>query len=612
MVRFVLFTGLLMPFLLYRTKRMPLIVLVVMIASQILSFYSLLKTTGGAPLYRDDHPSFMFRLWEFAKTFPMITVYNPYWNGGVVNFVGTTSGIGSVAMLLLPLWRLVPTASVYTFSIGLVYTIVVPVLAVVSMRITGAVRTAGYCAGILALGVSRHFFLWMLHYGTIGAVFSSCFILPVSACVFRVVRLGKREKWLAAALVVSTLFLLQWPPGAIMACAVAVSLLINLRHWSARKMAFLALCGLVVVVLWLRPFLTIALRGEALMDHVLETPGTDSSRLLSADFVRQGWAYSLAHLNEGHALLLFFGIGGLFAVPYRSIRQWHWPMLIFLALVTGWVGQLKPNLQLGRMAIPLFFSAIPPASIVTARLLSTRERRLAVVRSGLLSLLILSGLNVSRIYANRVPAGPYTILQPRTREFAEWFKSNTSEDARILFAGCCVHCYGRGHIAYLPCLAKREMMACDYYHFPPRTVEYNFPPRAFRESDSKLLEFFDLYNVTHVVTFHDDWKERFRGQSEKYEEIREFDDMDISIFRIRRNSTLFMRGKGTVRADFNNIRVNVENPNEDVVLKYNWSDSLRAPEPVDLYPWDAGDGIRLIGVCPNGKKEFTIRFKSWL
>ena len=46
-----------------------------------------LVATHGVPLYRDDHPSFIFRLWEFGRAFPRFVTYNPYWNAGVVDGV---------------------------------------------------------------------------------------------------------------------------------------------------------------------------------------------------------------------------------------------------------------------------------------------------------------------------------------------------------------------------------------------------------------------------------------------------------------------------------------------------------------------------------------------
>ena len=263
------------------------------------------------------------------------------------------------------------------------------------------------------------------------------------------------------------------------------------------------------------------------------------------------------------------------------------------------------------MAIPLFFVAVIPASLASARLLATRRAGLGVVRSGLLALLILGGWNVAKLYANNGPA-PFSVMPPRYQDFTKWLARNTPEGTRVLFAGRTVHYYGGGHIAYLPRLTGREMMADDYYAFPVGTIEYNYPPRPFRTSESRLLEFMKLYNVSHVVMYKDLWKAAFRRNPRNYEEIKHFDDLGVSIFRVKSPPGLFVKGSGRAAATFNRIRVTLEDAESDVVLRYNWADGLTAPPPVELYPWDAGDGIQFIGIRPHGRAEFSIRFRSVL
>jgi len=218
---------------------------------------------------------------------------------------------------------------------------------------------------------------------------------------------------------------------------------------------------------------------------------------------------------------------------------------------------------------------------------------------------------VARIYANK-GAAPYSTMPPRYNDFVEWLADNTPEGSRVLFAGRTVHYYGGGHIAYLPRLVGREMMADDYYAFPVGTIEYNYPPPAFRQPRERLLEFMNLYNVSHVVMYKDAGKRVFRSFPDAYSEIDEFDDLGVSIFRVATVPGLFAKGAGRATATFNRIQVALEDAAAEAVLRYNWSDELAAPPPVELFPWDAGDGIRFIGIRPNGCADFTIRFRSWL
>jgi hypothetical protein len=263
------------------------------------------------------------------------------------------------------------------------------------------------------------------------------------------------------------------------------------------------------------------------------------------------------------------------------------------------------------MAIPLFFAAVIPASLWSARLLQSGGTTAAPLRAALLALLALGGWNVSRLYASQGHA-PYAVEPAFVRELAGWVKQHTPPGARFLFAGKCVHYYGRGHIAYLPRYAEREMMACDYYAFPPGTVEYNYPPAFFRKPEDRLFPFMELYNVTHIVTYHDNWKEAFRRHPDQFEEAHAFSDGRAVAFRVLREPEQFLRGSGSARATFNRIDVRLDSPSQVAVLKYNWVDGLSVKAPVELFPFDTGVGIRLIGVRPNGRSEFSIRFRSWL
>lgn len=608
--RFVLLTAALTPLLIRPRRRLDRGLWVLLAAAQLACLIAFYRTTGGAALYKDDHPSFLFRLWEFSRTFPQYLNYNPWWNGGAVNAYCTSSGTGALGLPLLPLWRFFAIHKVYTTGLALVYILAMPWLAAASLRIMGANRSAAACAGLLTLGVSRHFFLWLLHYGTVCAPLVAFFTLPVAACLYRVIWLDRREKWLAAALVVSAGMLLQWPPGGLMAFPIVAGFLLSWRQWSWKKIRFLLVCGGLVLVLCSRLLLVILLKGGTVVSHVLE-PGSASSSLEPMVALTQGFDFLVAHLQEGHPLILFLGFAGLVSLSARSMRRWFWPMLLGFALLTGWGPQLKPKLELGRMAIPMMFLAVGPAAAACSRLLRGTDWRLAPARAALIVLLGLGGWNVSRIYANHSRA-PYRVMKDEIREFAARLREEVPEGGRVMFAGAMVHYFGRGHVAYLPVLTGREMMAVDYYHFPMSYVKYEYPPDGFNESPEAVLEFIRLYNVTHVVTFHDRWKAAFRGLEDQAEELEGYEAVRASVFRMRREPSLFIRGTGRVTADFSRIDVQVDAPEAEAVLGYNWAEGLSVPEPVELFPWEAGNGVRLIGIRPNGQTAFRIRYRSWL
>lgn len=617
MTQFLLLTAFITPFLLRGTRRSSvltgLIFLVAMIASATMFF----DVTAGKALYRDDHPSFLFRFYEFGQTFPQLVNYVPHWNAGVVDSVEVTSGILAPGLLFWPFLKWGATELVYTPMVAVIYILIVPLLAAFSIRIAGGGRTASWVAGILALGVSRHFFLWMLHFGTVGACFASAFILPFSACVFRVVRLGRRERWLGVALILSACGLFTWPPGALMAGSVALSALLHFRRWTWRKIVFLAVCGMIVVVIFIKPGLVLLYEGNDVFAHVLKQQVAGVAVAEEAYWTRarvfellvQGGQKLCSHVQEGNPLLIFLGLAGLLVLPYRSIRNWYAPVLLGLALLAGWGAVFKPNMQLGRMAIPLFFAAIMPCSLAIARILKSNEPRFAVFRAALLALLILSALTAARLYENRGNAR-YCVMGESMEKMTEWIRNSVPTDGRLMFSGSMVHAAGGGHVAPLPFLTGREMMACDYYHFPPKFVEYDYPPRQFRCTDDNLWTFIDLHNVTHVATRLEARKQYFRGMPDRFHE--EITIERITFFSVRRSSSLFLKGQGRVHADFNRIEAHWDDPASEVVLKYCWNDRLSVEPPVRIYPVDVADGIRFIGLEPNGAKDCVIRFRSRL
>ena len=613
LARVILITTLLAPLLAIRQRGPRLIVMLIFVASQVACFHALLTTTGGDALYRTDHPSFMFRLFEFTRTFPQLVNYNPYWNGGTEHFVGVTSGIAGPGLVAYPLLRFLPIHSVYTLTVALLFIVIIPWIAVGSIRAAGGDRTAGYVAGVLALGVSQHYFLWMLHYGTIGATFCGFMILPVSTLAFRAVVLGKRERWVGPALVAAAFCLLLWPPGAIMGTGVALAFLLHARHWTRRTWVFLLICGAAVLALYSQWIWVQLHEGNSVIQFVLTPRDASAPKMswLNTESLQRGATLLIAHIQEGHPLLIFFGLVGVLTVCRRTVRNWFVPILLVLALITGWGQIWKHNSQFARMSIPMFFVAIAPASLLASRLLRAVDMRLALPRALLIALLAVGGYNVSRIYGNQSKA-PYVTADDGIRLLTDYIREQVPEGARVAFAGRCVHAYGRGNVAYLPMLTGREMMADDYYGFPVGTIEYEYPPHRFRKDWDLLQHFFTCYNITHMVTYHDKWRDYFASHPDYFEEQLRFPShhLTVTVHALKRDATPLVKGKGRVKARFNHIAVDLDDPQDEIVVPYNWMEHLTSPEGVELFPYEADPEITLIGARPNGKTSFEIVYRN--
>lgn len=609
--RFLLFAALLIPLFMTGFRRVGILLGLILLGLQFEAFRHLMEQTAGDCLYRTDHPSFMFRLFEFSHTFPQLVNYNPHWNAGSLHYYSVTTGASGPGLLLMPFLKQFPVHEIYTPGVGALFIVLVPWMAVGSVRALGGNGAASAVAGLLALGVSQHVFLWMLHYGTIGAALTSAMILPVSALTFRAVRLDRTTPWVGAGIVLTSFFLLLWPPGAVMGLAVALAWLVNVRAWSRKKWVFLGVCGLIVALLYLKWLLVLMQEGRSVVQYVLQDGGDPASgRSFLAWATREnlvaGAIHLVDHFREAHPVLLFFGLVGTLCCAVGALRAWYLPIILFLLVLAGWGPFMKPEFQLSRMIIPALFVAVAPASVLVGRLLVQRDMRLAAVRAVLVALLGVGAYSVTLVYENRGNA-PYVTRGDQVNRLVEWIRSEVPEDTRVMFMGKTVHAYGRGQIAYLPVLAEREMMACDYYNFPPAAVEYEYPPGIFKKPAERFDAFVYAYNIGCAITYHQRWKDYCASRPDVFEVA--YEDDYITAYTILREPTPIHGASGTVRAEFNRLHVELDEAVEECMLPYNWVEGLRSGDGVVIYPREPADDITLIGVRPHGRTRFTLTFR---
>ena len=67
-----------------------------------------------------------------------------------------------------------------------------------------------------------------------------------------------------------------------------------------------------------------------------------------------------------------------------------------------------------------------------------------------------------------------------------------------------------------------------------------------------------------------------------------------------------------LRAEFNRILVEPAGSQEELVIRYNWDDSLYVEAPAEISPYPAWKDLRFIAVRPNGAERVEIRRKGLL
>lgn len=261
--------------------------------------------------------------------------------------------------------------------------------------------------------------------------------------------------------------------------------------------------------------------------------------------------------------------------------------------------------------LPLLFAAVVPAAFTLGRIFQSSGRWSALIRAGVAGVLIMCARSAGQFYGNKAEAS-YVTMNANLDASVEWIKNNVPEGSRMLFAGKVVHAFNRGHVAYLPILTGREMMACDYYHFPMQMVEYNYPPAAIRTVPAKLDAFLAAYGVSMVVTCqdHDNWISYLDSRRDKFERVDPGPGFGFSAYRVKGTGGCFLENSGQLRAGFNHIDVVLNDLEKRAVIGYNWSERFSAEGKAELFPVAICEGVTLVGIMAHGEKTVRIEFKG--
>lgn len=577
-----------------------------------LAVHHLYSATGFSMIYRVDSPAFAYRFWSFLHLFPHPGGYDPHWNAGMPVTALVASGIWSVGIWLLPFLAWIPAESLYTPFLAVFFLGLLPLLAWGSLAWTGAGRRACWIAALLALAPGQRYWVHLLHYGTAPALFAMCMAMPLAALGYRFLYLETRPRPATMILLLLCAFtLLAWPGSLVVAGPFLLVLVFHARRLFPGKWKWVLGGGLLLFLLLL-PLALVPLRHSDIAKFMdIAVPKT------WPEHFRDGWMLLGNNLRSTHPLIVVFGFIGSFFGPRRSARRFFAPLILLLVLISGWGEEVRKLLQTERLIIPAALVAIIPAAgwldhLIRRALASRSKCHLAGAarRTGAawaVAVLLLGGYQGAKTW-NGKGLVPFHAMPDATQELVSWLAAHVPEDGRVLFAGHAGHAYGGAKIAALPLFTGREMMAADFYGFSPKLVEYQYPPRPFRyDGPEVLFSFMELYNVTHIVTWHDDWKNVLHHTTNFYRPVHAIGRTEI--FETRRDSTLFLQGTGRVEATFDRLDLALAAPQDRVVVKYNWTPGWQAGGGVEIFPYDAGRGVTLMGVQPGTNLHITLRYR---
>lgn len=581
-----------------------------------------LRQTGGwaNPVYTDDHPSFCFRVAEFFQAFPHLENYVPHWNAGVVNSVLASSGTPAFALLGAPFF--LPFAAAphpgYNAALLSVFLLAVPALTYAGFRAAGFSRTVSAAATALSAASSRFLLLWLLRFGTAGSALAmSC--APAALLFLRAVTVRRsRSPWTWGGFLLSFVLLLQWLPLGILAALLALAAFSCARDWwSWRRFAALAACGGAAALLLL-PLLRASTGSEELMAYTSQAAAARATPAAVLAKLRPVLALPVAGL---HPLLAAMGLAGLPLLAGPRRKRWFAIPLAGLAAVSLLGPFYRANLQLERLLFPALGLLAAAAATWLAVLedppapeAGRRRAAWAAAWAAIAACLVAGSVSAARYWRGKTLQS-FEGMPPSVHELVEEARTRVGEGTRLLVAGKAVHSYGHGHIAYLPLPIGREMLACDYYGFPPGYVEMDYPPKRARTQPGGLHGFMVRHGASHVLTCRRNYIDFFATEPEHFREVARIAsewDFDYVLYEIAGAAGVVLSPgvEAKVESGFNRISVSFpgEVP-EEALLAYNWSDRFRAePETAEILPERLPTGETFLKVRPHGARKVRISY----
>lgn len=576
--------------------RIPVAPLLLVI-SMTLCFSLFFEASGGRILFSDDHSSFFYRLTQLKEHFPHIPFYNPLWNAGVEAREFFPSGILSVFLLFAPIIYLFPLEESYSFIVALLLFGVTPLSLYAASRTLRLNRTAACFTATLSLAPSLFWFRWALAYGTLGFITSAVLLPLILALGFSIARNPEKSGRMQLVVFAAVLTLgALWSPALLamlpLFCYWAYRLPVIIR---VRRVVITMILTGLVNALWLGIFLQAsqvhsfiqrddrAARGahEAITGEDIEESdppdSTEKARTSAGFALRTGsGGYSpglmIALLREQvetlNPLLLLMALPGIALLP-RNQRLTVTATALWLLSLGVLIAPLKPRLELDRMLVILGVLLTVPAGQALCRCLELIRHRRSLLGTALGG----AGLAAALL----TPVFAAAVLQGKSSE-RFWFASpavtdlsialrNSTGSGRGLFAGFTLHELSHGHVAPLPYLSGKPLIASRYQH--DRWEYTDVIPDSFRARGVQgVEEYLELHNVSVIVTHDTFWRKWFASKPKRFERITKIGR--FSLFRrLHSTRSYFMEGSGEVLEQRGNSII-LRMDSSEAIIKFNY------------------------------------------
>ena len=169
-----------------------------------------------------------------------------------------------------------------------------------------------------------------------------------------------------------------------------------------------------------------------------------------------------------------------------------------------------------------------------------------------------------------------------------FLEKNTSREGRILLEDSEYikfkspsHEYYGGHLpAMFPEYVRREYLCGPRPMYPIKHSYASFTRGVLFEKNideytlTQLRGVFDVYNVRWIVCWYQGSKQFFDQFPDYIIKLSEIDK--FSIYEVKRKPSFFIKGRGTVQADYNRLELsNIVAEDNEVIISYHWMEQLK-------------------------------------
>lgn len=489
-------------------------------------------------VWSDDNPTFIYRLELLKRFFPNIPFFYTGWNAGLDARDFFATGALNVFLLSYPLVKFLDLSKYYNIILSYLLFFLLPLFTIISCKILKKDWTFISIATALSMTTNLFWYRWALKYGTLGFITSSCLVPIVFTLSQKLLskdeNLSKNEAW---ALVLSTSLMLLWSPTGLVFIPCIIYAMLFLLRILKKKYCKRIILGLFLINLpWICIFWSASnvsnflvmdkATNQTIVQEKQNNFKTSNQQKITLQKTLKNFRDTFTAMNP---LITLFAMIGICFLPI-SYKKLFLITSIWLFFLGTMIAQIKPQMEFDRMLLIWGILSVIPTTACIYNLLKTESLKNKIASSIMLGTLVASIFSAGSIFKNRT-LEIYYHQNDSIKSLISFLKNYPSK-GRILFSGFVLHHFGEGHIAPLPVLTGKQIIASSPFHNAWKYTQVI--PKEFIEND-KIKDYLSLMNIELIVAHEKIWRDYFFNDS-SFEEVFKFNNYKIFRYKNFANS----------------------------------------------------------------------------